>query len=671
MAEPSVAQLSAEQDFQLHLRCLIARVLPRLDEHAAEQFPFLALYRDALGEETWAPPDAVGAGHLPLRALRSALGDAAVWVLLAAGLPEEDIRFGALFAALQDPLQARRPCIGALGWLLDELDVLGAARDLVAAGLLSVDNPQEIRSEWVLRVTPAVWDALRGRVPAQPVPGIQLQPADGFPVVEELILPTALHRQIVRLPQLLEAGQIRALALRGMSGSGRRSVIGALARAMGRDLLLCELDQLKDEGRRLIGPLALLSGAVPALRCAPAPGDTLDLPELPGYVGLVGIALGRSGGLRGPLMSHALTLSLPPPDEEARRRFWQASGVPLAPDDVGEIAGRFLLTGGLIHRAARLGQAYAALDGRAGPCPPDVQEAMRALNRQALDTLATRLEPVAGWDELVVGEQVSKELCALEERCRARERLREQAGRAFAGKLNRGVRAMFSGPSGTGKTLAARALAAALQMDLYRVDLAAVVNKYIGETERNLNELFSRAEELDVVLLLDEGDALMTQRTDVQSSNDRYANLETNYLLQRLEQYEGIVVVTTNAGNRIDSAFLRRLDVVVEFALPDVAERRRLWASHLPPRLAVSPALLEQVIRHCALSGGQIRNAALFATLLALRGANGVDDGHLQDALRREYRKAGAAYPLQAAAAPATQLERMRRLTRDAARESP
>jgi SpoVK/Ycf46/Vps4 family AAA+-type ATPase len=288
---------------------------------------------------------------------------------------------------------------------------------------------------------------------------------------------------------------------------------------------------------------------------------------------------------------------------------------------------------------------------------------MQSLNRQSLDTLATYLEPVADWSELVVSDLVGRELAALEARCRERENLRARAGRAFARTLNRGVRALLSGPSGTGKTLAARALAAVLHMDLYRVDLAAVVNKYIGETERNLNEVFSRAEELDVVLLLDEGDALMTQRTDVQSSNDRYANLETNYLLQRLETYEGIVLVTTNAGKRIDSAFMRRLDVTIEFALPDAAERRRLWEHHLPAQHAVSPALLGRVVQHCALSGGQIRNAALYATLIALKSPDGVSDDHLQEALRREYRKAGAAYPLHARAAAPTQLEQLQQFT--------
>jgi SpoVK/Ycf46/Vps4 family AAA+-type ATPase len=216
----------------------------------------------------------------------------------------------------------------------------------------------------------------------------------------------------------------------------------------------------------------------------------------------------------------------------------------------------------------------------------------------------------------------------------------------LAAQLNPGVRALFSGPSGTGKTLAARLLAAVLQKDLYRLDLSAVVNKYIGETEKNLNQVFARAEELDVILLLDEGDALLTQRTDVQTANDRYANLETNYLLQRIESFSGILIVTTNAGERIDSAFQRRMDVVIDFRPPDAAERWAIWQLHLPPTHVVPQPLLEEVAHRCLLSGGQIRNAVLHATLLALDDGGIVTAGHVEAALQREYRKAGAVCPL-------------------------
>jgi SpoVK/Ycf46/Vps4 family AAA+-type ATPase len=165
-----------------------------------------------------------------------------------------------------------------------------------------------------------------------------------------------------------------------------------------------------------------------------------------------------------------------------------------------------------------------------------------------------------------------------------------------------------------------------------------VINKYIGETEKNLSQLFARAEELDVLLLLDEGDALLTRRTDVQTANDRYANLETNYLLQRLETYEGILIVTTNTGDRIDSAFQRRMDVVIDFRPPDATERWTIWQLHLPATHTIDPALLREVAGRCTLTGGQIRNAVLHASLLAL------DEGGV--VTQREYRKAGAVCPL-------------------------
>jgi SpoVK/Ycf46/Vps4 family AAA+-type ATPase len=208
------------------------------------------------------------------------------------------------------------------------------------------------------------------------------------------------------------------------------------------------------------------------------------------------------------------------------------------------------------------------------------------------------------------------------------------------------VRALFSGSSGTGKTLAAKILAAELGMDLYRVDLSAIVNKYIGETEKNLHRLLSRAEELDVILLLDEGDALLGSRTDVKSANDRYANLETNFLLQRLEHYQGIVVITTNANQHIDRAFQRRIDVVVNFVAPQTEERRRIWQLHLPREHTIPGTVLERVATRCVLTGGQIRNAALLASLLALDAGQPMNEHHLAAAIESEYRKAGALNPL-------------------------
>jgi SpoVK/Ycf46/Vps4 family AAA+-type ATPase len=231
-------------------------------------------------------------------------------------------------------------------------------------------------------------------------------------------------------------------------------------------------------------------------------------------------------------------------------------------------------------------------------------------------------------------------------RCRQREAVLGHLGPAFGSGMNRGVRALFSGPSGTGKTLAARIMAAELGLDLYRVDLSSVVSKYVGETERNLSRVFARAEKMDVILLFDEGDSLLTGRTDVRSANDRYANMETNYLLQRLESYEGIVVVTTNAAGRIDAAFQRRMDVHVEFTAPDASQRYRIWQLHLPPTHQAGDVFLRVAATRCVLSGGQIRNTALHASVLAVENSESLSEVHLTAAIGREYRKLGARSPL-------------------------
>jgi hypothetical protein len=693
-ANPSVSNPSEgpHNHFLLHLYAVIAHILAHIDMGETptdyfDHFPFLAGYQKLLselapgevanvGQDTWWKTQivnweveatgrwsqsiehgaqSIASLHLPLRVLREegGLSLPEILLLIAVGLVEEDIRFGALFAALQAPLTARRPCLGMLSWLINgsantSLDAWEACRRLLDCGLLHVENPTDPRAEWVLRIPAPIWDALRGEPDAKPVPGLNLQLASDFPQLDELIVSAKNHERIFHLPHLLQSNQISTLVLRGMSGSGRRTVLGAVARVLDCHILLWEGGKPGDESWRLLGPLATLVRAMPILRLDPAPGETLDLPTLSGYSGPVGITLGRTGGLHGPLLARALSLTIPPPDAAARRRFWQAEQVPVEPFAMDKIVSHFLLTGGYIHRTATLAQANAVLDNRLDITPGDVQQATRLLNRQALETLATALQPANGWSDLVVSASIADELSVLETRCRNRESLREQVGPALQQSLNRGVRALFSGPSGTGKTLAARVLAAALQMDLYRVDLAAVVNKYIGETERNLNQVFSRAEELDIVLLLDEGDALMTNRTDVRSANDRYANLETNYLLQRLETYEGIVIITTNAGNRIDSAFLRRIDAIIEFAQPEAPERWQIWQSHLPTSHTISQAFLQEVAVRCVLTGGQIRNAALHATLLAVDNAGQVSDTHVAKAVQREYRKAGGAYPLRA-----------------------
>jgi len=644
--------------FRLHVYGAVLRLrtrLPAPDEHNG--LGFLAGYYAELAPAGFAEPEPdeearwwalvedwerTAAGHLPLRALRIAasLDPLALTLLFTAGLVDEDARFGSLFEALNGVPGEPRPTMGLLATWTDDDAARDAAQALLGAGLLDAANPDAPRSRWALQVPPVLWDGLRGRPPEALAPWAHYRPVEELPALDELLLPEETARALARAPALIAT---RPLLIRGPRSSGRRTAAAAVAKALGRGLL-----ELRDPvaGARLAGPLAALLHALPLFTLDPAPGETVDLPRLAGYDGPLAAVAGRRGGVRA---ERAVTIRLDLPDPSLRAAHWAAA---LDDFELGSDLGvRLRTTSGTIHRVAELARGEAALAGRIRPDEADVRSALRTLETEALETLAARIPVTGDWGDLAVADETTRELELLESRCRHRELLHETVGASLGTQLTPGVRALFSGPSGTGKTLAARLLAAALGKELYALDLSTVVNKYLGETEKNLDAVFSRAEELDVILILDEGDALMTRRTDVHTSNDRYANLETNFLLQRLESYEGILVVTSNASERIDPAFRRRLDVVVEFRAPDAAERWAIWLLHLPPGHAIDDDFLDEAAARCQLTGGQIRNAVLHASLLALDDGVAIGSGHLDAAVRREYRKAGAVCPLRMTAA--------------------
>jgi SpoVK/Ycf46/Vps4 family AAA+-type ATPase len=211
--------------------------------------------------------------------------------------------------------------------------------------------------------------------------------------------------------------------------------------------------------------------------------------------------------------------------------------------------------------------------------------------------------------------------------------------------LGRGVTALFAGPPGTGKTMAAEVVAASLGLDLYRIDLARVVSKYIGETEKNLNAVFSAAEDSNAILLFDEADALFGKRSEVQDAHDRYANIEVAYLLQKMEQYEGAAILATNMRQSLDEAFMRRLSFVIAFPFPDEDSRRRIWQGIWPEQTPLDSRVdLDWLARRFRLSGGNIRNIALAAAYLAAQDGGLVTHDHLLTAVRREYHKMGKTY---------------------------
>jgi hypothetical protein len=602
--------------------------------------------------------------HLPLRALsqQAALPFPSRLALMAIGLVEEDSRFGTLLAELQAPLTHRRPTLELVGQMMMEPGAIGESdpwticRPLINAGLVEILNKQSPRSEWLLRVPPLLWDAIRGQVPRPPAPWCRWHDAKEFAAIDRLVCDAATRDKLQKVPALLAAERARVLILRGAAGADSLHAAGGVASALGRSLLEVNGGELSNpEPAQLLGPFCALANAMPCLHFDLAPGETAKLPALMGYCGPIGVLLGLEGGVDTDVAEASLTLTLPALRPEYRERLWREMLQDPAEADMRMIVDGFHLGGAYIRKVARAARGQAALDDRPQVQVDDVRVAARMLNRQMLDTLATPLTVHGSWSDLIAVQATREKLQELERRCRHRERLLDHLGPAFGSNGNRGVRALFTGASGTGKTLAAKILGAVVGarqgadvsgMDLYRVDLAAVVNKYIGETEKNLHQVLSRAEALDVMLLLDEGDALLGARTDVKSANDRYANLETNFLLQRLENYQGVVVITTNLSENIDQAFQRRMDVVVPFFPPQPEERLQILELHLPGDHTVSHALRERIALRCNLTGSQIRNAALHATLLALEDSIRLHDRHLEAGVRSEYRKAGGLCPL-------------------------
>lgn len=569
--------------------------------------------------------------HPGLAALATHWPEQAVELWLVHGLVDEDRRFGPLFEALNQVLGEDGSQPGP-AWLqqsfgnLPGQGVRPALRVLLQAGVLRPESPGQPRGAQRFEVDEACWAALRGEPFTDPAPGVRLLSAERAPSLAGLQLTAPTRERLAAW----RPGQ--ALLVRGPEHNGRGSLVAALAREQGRPVLECRLDAAAPAPLTLAA-LAALCGALPLLRVDVTPGEALRLPALAGGFAVVAA---EEDGLEG-LPTEVLTISLPLPAYEQRLALIEQARPGLA--DAAGLAARLHLACGHLHRAL----THAAACDEAA-----LRDAALAGGATGLARLAQRLDPAqAPPDALVLDEALKRDLAALAARCQQRDRLRGALPAAFAARLNAGVRALLAGPSGTGKTLAAQVLARELGLPLYRLDLSAVVSKYIGETERNLHKLLSAAQALDVMLLLDEGDALLAPRTEVGSSNDRYANLETNFLLQRLESHAGLVLVTTNAQARIDSAFLRRFDFVIPFRAPEVGERLRLWRAHLPLEHGLTDVQLGAVAEACTLAGGQVRNVVLDAVSAALsRGCAVVDAALLFDALQREYRRGGGLCPL-------------------------
>jgi len=444
-------------------------------------------------------------------------------------------------------------------------------------------------------------------------------------------------------------GQGRVV-VRGRGGSGRRTLLATLAQLAGRTLATIDAARLIRENRlRALAELlqrAHLRGWLPCVDGL----DTIGSDDAATRSAVREILRVHPGPLAVRLSHHApppllpgyVLIDLPASTITERARQWTeiATSVGLVASKFDELAARFSVGPGTIRNVVTA-VARAPRDPHADPHPA-IENALRQHLETRISAVATRVTRLASWSQIILPADIQDSITELIARIRHRRTVYDTWGFDQVLTTSRGLTMLFQGGPGTGKTLVASALANELGLDLYRIDLSRVLSKWVGETEQNLAQVFDAVEEGQSLILFDEADSLFAHRTEVRTSTDRYANIETNYLLQRLDSFEGIAVLTTNLDTAIDTAFKRRLTCRLTFPFPDQEARERLWQVHLPEQLPRAGNLdLAGLARRYPMSGGYIRNAAVRAAFLAAQDQAPLSQFHLERAIRAEFREAG------------------------------
>jgi SpoVK/Ycf46/Vps4 family AAA+-type ATPase len=604
-------------------------------------------------------------------------------LMLIALAPELDRRYERLYAYLQDHVSRRRPSVDlALSLLCGDAVARLERRvhfdpdsPLLREGLTHLAPEPDGEPPSLLAHTLKLDEQIvrfllhQDGLDSRLAPFCQL--VFSLDTLEELPLDAEVKRALPALvARAWEENQPQRLYFHGPPGAGKRRAAAALAAEVGAPLLVVDLTRALAANMDLSQVLQLvfrytwLEGAIPYLDGLDAlRGDEWVVPygrlldALTQDAGVTILAGGQSWtpSAREPL--GVIAIPFPIPGFAQRRDCWQANldaaGITLAGYDLDTLAGRFRLTPGQIAGAtvaARNRTAWRAAARTEDQAPErpgqtslqDLFAAARAQSGHELDKLARSIEPLYSWDDIVLPEDTLAQLREICQRVAHRHRVLGEWGFDRKLSLGKGVTALFAGPSGTGKTMAAEIIARELGLDLYKIDLSSVVSKYIGETEKNLDRIFAAAENANAILFFDEADALFGKRSEVRDSHDRYANIEISYLLQKMEEYEGIAILATNLRQNLDESFVRRLAFTVHFPFPDEDCRRRIWAGIWPEATPlaqdVDPGFLARQFR---LSGGNIKNIALAGAFLAADDGGAVTMVHLIQATRREYQKMG------------------------------
>lgn len=645
--------------------------------------PFRGLYigeadvdRDLHGGETredWAPHEPMAVGELFER-LREIFGLSSIEldILLIALAPEISPRYERIYAYLQDDVRRRQPTVDLMLHLLydsAEEQLMGRSRfrathSLQRHGLIQLkgDDLQPLPSREVF-VTRRIAAFLLGET------GLDETLARYASLIAKPVAEEPARAGLLRVAQSDAQRGVRAY-LHGQDAATMRRAAIALAAELGVPILIAAMggaaQEMSFDFGNWLGELlqeAILREAIIYLENFDAiPTDAARDAALIALGTFQGVAL-LSGAQelrtdRVPLEG-VLTVDFPLPDWMERRQAWELDlreqGVEPPDADLDALAECFRFSVSQIDEAAGTAALLALYRGE----PLSLEhafEAARIRSGQKLASLARKVVPVHGWGDLVLPTEVARQLREI--CCRVTHRHQVMGEWGFERKLSgcRGMNALFHGLSGTGKTMAAEVIAHELGLDLYKIDLAGVVSKYIGETEKNLDRIFTAAADANAILFFDEADALFGKRSEVRDAHDRYANLEVSYLLQKMEEYEGVSILSTNLRQNLDDAFLRRLTFTISFPFPDESCRQRIWESIWPAATPVAPDVdAGWLAERFVLSGGNIRNVAVAAAFLAAEDEVAVGLEHVLRAVRAEFQKMGKTLSAVELAAPSAE----------------
>lgn len=605
-----------------------------------------------------------------LEALATAFGlnDVEVDALLITVAPEIDPAYARLFAYLQDDVTRKRPSVDLiLNLLSDNMETKLRLRHffsddatLLRHQLLARSGEESSRQGQLQQALYPATVVVRYLLGESPV-ARQLAGCASLqqPRTEEsrAWLPDRLSQ---KLSDAATEQPPPIFAFCGDYGVGKREAALLVARALDSPLLSVNLLGLAGDGGSLLSDLRLalrdarllqavlyLSGWDVTLEDG-KPNDALLslLLNHPGAIitggqqGCLSAAWQAAGSRQRPI----LQVDFPRTDFRARRQTWQrqlGSDADSLAKVIEQLANQFRFTPGQIEDAVAAARDLARW--RQEPLnAAHLFDACRAHSNQKLASLATKIRPRYQWSDIVLPTDTLSQLQEMVATVRQRPTVYEQWGFGRKLALGKGLNALFAGESGTGKTMAADIIAGELGQDLYKVDLSMLVSKYIGETEKNLNRIFTEAATSNAILFFDEADAIFGKRSEVKDSHDRYANIEISYLLQRMEAYDGVVILATNLRANLDEAFTRRLHFVVEFPFPEAADRERIWRVNVPPETPLGKNVdFKLLAKRYRLTGGNIRNIIMAAAFLAAEAGDVVSMRHLLHASRREFQKMG------------------------------